>query len=176
MHKAAECNAVPPRSFKRKNTELSVLSNKTQYTTFHGNSQDQSISLLMLESYLSDICKSISQHKSITEHSYLQVGPIRNILNDCRALSNVNKDFFNQVDTALNLLSKIYEYSCTSMIKDLVALLGTICQMISNKQHFSSDFSIPIHNHSGVSLDQCLVDLKIRINRLTPRVINVIFN
>ena len=165
---------MPSNKFKKKNSGNNLLPNRTQYIAFHDNHQEQSIALVMLESYLSDICMYISKHNSITEHSYLQIGPIRNILNDCKELSHVNTDFFKKVETALNLLCKIYENSCTSMMRELVTLLETICQMITNKQHFSSGFLIPISDHFNPNLDQCLINLKIRINRLTPRIINVI--
>jgi hypothetical protein len=168
-------DSPPPshRSPKRKNTELSVLSSKSHYATYQYKSPDNSISLLMLESYLSDIVKTISEHKSITEHSYMQVGPMRNILSDCMSLSNITFEFYSQVDAALNLLCKIYEYSCTSMIKDLVRLLARICGMIGNKEHFTQGVSVPMRESFGTNLDQCLVELKIRMNRVTPRVINV---
>lgn len=165
----------PNRSPLRKNTELSILSNKSCYTSYQFKGPEHSIGILMLECYLSDICKSISEHKSVTHQTYTLVPPIDNILQDCMGLCNITLQFYTQVKSALSLICKIFEETCDRLIKDLVLLLAKICEMIAKGEHFSHEISVPVRKNVGNDVEACLVELKIRVNRVTPRVINVFF-
>lgn len=98
---------------------------------------------------------------------------MRNILNDCLALSNISLEFYSQVEAALNLTCKIYEYSCSELSGQLVNLLGTVFEMIDKYKYSAHTVSLHLRDPHGKNIDECLVQLKIRINRVTPRVVNV---
>lgn len=128
----------------------------------------------MLECHLSDICKSLSEHKSVTYQTFTLVPTINNVLHDCMALCNITLDFYTQVESALSLICKIFENNCQWLIKDLVLLLAKICEMIAKGKHFSAEVSVPVRQSFGNNIEECLVQLNIRINRVTPRVVNVL--
>lgn len=129
----------------------------------------------MLECYLSDICKSISEHKTVTHQTYTLVPPVDSILHDCMGLCNITLEFYTQVKSALSLICKIFEHACDGIVKDLVLLLARVCEMIAKGEHFANEVSVPVRIDKGNDLEGCLVELKIRVNRVTPRVINVFF-
>lgn len=161
------------RNIKRKLSELSILSTKVQLPSYHPHNAKHTISILMLQSFLNDTCKSISSSSIVNEHMYSQVPAMRNILNDCLALSNISLEFYRQVEAALNLTCKIYEYSCSSLTSELVNLLGIVLEMIDKYKYCAESVSLYLRDPVGTNIEGCLQQLKIRINRVTPRVINV---
>lgn len=163
------------RSGTRKNTELSLIASRMLANNYKTQNAEHSISILMLESYLSDICRIISEGGCITETLYSQISAMKNILNDCMILSNISLEFYRQVETALSFIAKIYEYSCTDLIKDLAHLLMKIVSMIKNYGYLSSTLTVPIRGNKNISINEILAELKIRISRVTPRIINVNF-
>lgn len=172
MHRSPE-SSPKPRNIKRKLSELSILSTKVQMPSYHPQNSKHTISILMLQSFLNDTCKSISLNSIVTEQIYCQVPAMRNILNDCLALSNISLEFYSQVEAALNLTCKIYEYSCSELAGQLVNLLGTVFEMIDKYKYSAQTVSLHLRDPHGKNIDECLVQLKIRINRVTPRVVNV---
>jgi hypothetical protein len=90
------------------------------------------------------------------------------------ALCNITLEFYMQVESVLNLICKIFENNCQWLIKDLVYLLAKICEMIAKGKHFSAGVSVPVRQVFGNNIEECLVQLNIRVNRVTPRVVNVV--
>lgn len=161
------------RSGTRKSSEMSMIASRMIENNYKTQNTEHSISILMLKTYLSDICRTISLENCITEALYIQVPSMTNILNDCMNLSNISLEFYRQVERALSFIVKIYEYSCSSLLPDLVQLLIKILDMISSYDYLSITLTVPIKSNKCKSINEVLAELKVRMNRVTPRVINV---
>ncbi|OMJ78041.1 hypothetical protein SteCoe_22242 [Stentor coeruleus] len=161
------------RSGTRKSSEMSIIASRMLANNYKIQNTEHSISILMLETHLSDICKTVSLENCITEALYIQVPAMTNILNDCMNLSNISLEFYRQVERALSFIVKIYEYSCSSLLPDLVQLLVKIVDMIHSYDYLSNTLTVPIKSNKYKSNNEILAELKVRINRVTPRVINI---
>jgi hypothetical protein len=148
---------------------LSLASSKSIKTV----NTSHTVSILMLERYLSNICKTISSDYIISEASYNQLPSIKKILEDCARTSNISIEFYTLVETSLLLVSKIYKESCTNLIKELMQVLLKVFSMISKHQYNSNTSRMRIEPYQNMPMVEVLDELKIRMARITPRVINV---
>jgi hypothetical protein len=177
MHTRPSSSSSPEprfRSLSRKPTELSILSSRSQINSYLSTTSAHPISLLMLESYLNEICKSISSSNSVTDQLHTQVQSMRNLLNDCIALSSISLEFYRNVESALNLVCRIHEDSDLSLIPSLVQLLCQVFGMIKNYSYIPNKVSVPVRAMQNSNLEEYLQGLKQRIGRLTTRVVMVL--
>jgi hypothetical protein len=125
----------------------------------------------MLETFLQDICKSITNNK-FPELISAEIPMIRNLLNDSMALSHISLEFFCQFDACLNLMNKIIVFG-SPHTQELVILIGKLIQMIASNSYLPKKFSVPIRMEKGRNLEEKGTDLKVKIGKITPRLINV---
>ena len=163
----------PTRRIKRQNTELSVIASRQSIGTYRSQGSEHSVCILILESYLSDVRKSLSSDLTVHESSYLQLPSMKKVLTDCMTISDISLEFYRLVETALNFTAKIYEESCDSLINDLLQLLYKIFSLISCHGYLSDTVKLHFRRKKNVSLGESLLELNVRISRVTPRVINV---
>lgn len=160
-----------PQTLRRSSTELSLKADRSQL--FSKPSTSHSISIKMLESYFQEISSSIQLTNRIPESTSSQLPTIRNILNDCMALSHISLEFYCQVDACLNLINKSFLFCEAASPQELTTLVKKICGMIDSHGYISKNISIPFRGPNGSSIDEFQSSLKVRIDRITPRVINV---
>lgn len=160
-----------PQQLRRSSTELRLKASRSQI--FSKSSLSHSISIKMLEAYFQEILSSIHLTNKIPESTSSQLPTIRNILNDCMALSHISLEFYCQVDACLNLITKTFLFCDPTSPQELTALITKICGMIDSRSYIPKNISIPFRGPNGSSIDEFQSDLRMRIDRITPRVINV---
>jgi hypothetical protein len=155
---------------ERKSTELTIFASRSSLSR---KLSDHSISILMLKSYLSEICKSISSTNAISPQLYAQVSIMNSVLNDCLALSHISLAFYKSAESVLSLVSSLYLYSDSGLMQDLVQMLASVLHMINTFAYASSTIAIPIRSHENMTREGSLQELCVRINRVTPRAVMV---
>ena len=159
----------------RKRSDTSILNSRFSITNKKNPNSNHSICVLMLQTYLSDILKTLSSTNTISDSSYQKLFSMKKILNDCMSISKISLEFYCLVDSALNFISKLYSNPEISLIQDLIQLLLKIFSYISSYKYLADTISIPIRGNKNLPIHELLGELNIRINRITPRIINVTY-
>lgn len=171
LSKSPNLVSAPPQPLRRSSTELSLKAPRHQILP--STSSSHSISIKMLENYFKDLNSSISSTNKIPESINPQLSTIRNILNDCMALSHISLEFYCQVDACLNLINRTFLFCESTSPSELLTLIKKICEMINSREYIAKNISIPFRGTNGNSIEQYQSELQVRIGRITPRVINV---
>jgi hypothetical protein len=77
----------------RKRSDTSILNSRFSITNKKNPNSNHSICVLMLQTYLSDILKTLSSTNTISNSSYQKLFSMKKILNDCMSISKISLEF-----------------------------------------------------------------------------------
>ncbi|CAG9310572.1 unnamed protein product [Blepharisma stoltei] len=141
--------------------------------------KEKPISLVILEKYFSDVCKSIASTTEINENLLRKARQMRVVLDDClEAIPDLSLNFYSLMESSINDIQKI---AISNDKADYRALANKLLQLASdldeNNIISSAEPASPRKQPEEVpqseNLAEIAVELKQKINRITPRVINI---
>ena len=158
------------------------ISPRPQSPTFPEHMVKKPISLAILEKYFSDICQSISIKSSIDPSLSSKAETMHGVLKDClKAIHDLSLEIYLQMASSLKDIQQIHKTQDNRLISGLTHKLLKISEMIEdNKYRSESERVINQPNAKEIdkeiektSAEDLAVELKIRISRVTARILNI---
>lgn len=141
---------------------------------------EKPVSLIILEKYFSDVCKSIANTTMITKELLIKAKQMKIVLNDClNSMPDLSLNFYVLMESSLNDIFKISSSQNPSNYRTLANKLLQLAEYLEQnsfrnpQEPASPRKTIDNPPKKTESLPQATTELKMKIARITPKLIDI---
>lgn len=165
-------------NFQNDPYQYSSIPNSPQLTLRNINKDlPKPISLIIIEKYFSDICQSIAIKNIIEKPLLIKATTMQDVLKDClNTIPEISLQFYVLMASALKEIQQINAIQDESLYTGLVKKLVQIAGVIEENMYMGEGELVSVQGGEEVEVrgvGEIGKELLVRINRVTPRILNI---